>query len=139
MARPKSRVSNVRLTGPLAPFADAYTAKLREQAHTPLTIVNQLRQVARLSCWLEASGLAAAELTGERVDEFLGFQRAGGHDRGSWSRPGLVCSLDVSGELGCWQPKRRRGRARRRRWCWLPSSATCSASGACRQAPSAAM
>jgi hypothetical protein len=100
MARPKSRVSNVRLTGPLAPFADVYTAKLREQAHTPLTIVDQLRQVARLSCWLEGSGLTAAELTGERVDEFLAFQRAGGRDRGSWSRLGLVYLLDVFGRAG---------------------------------------
>jgi site-specific recombinase XerD len=73
---------------------------LREQGYTPLTIVNQLRQVARLSCWLETRGLTAAELTGERVDEFVAFQRAGGRDRGSWSRAGLVCLLEVLAGLG---------------------------------------
>lgn len=100
MARPKSRVSNVRLAGPLAPFADAYTAKLRAQAYTPLTIVNQLRQVARLSCWLDASGLTVPGLTDEVIDEFLAFQRAGCRDRGSWSRPGLLCLLEVLREQG---------------------------------------
>ena len=58
MARPSSRVSRVLMTGPLAPFADAYAAELSERGYTPLSIVNELRQVGRLSGWLEASGLA---------------------------------------------------------------------------------
>lgn len=95
MARPASRVSRVLMTGPLAPFAVAYGLELEKRGHTPLTTVNQLRQVARLSRWVEASGLSVAELTGERVDEFLSFQRAGGRHRASWSRPGLLCLLDV--------------------------------------------
>ena len=63
-------------------------------------MVNQLRQVARLSSWLEGNGLAAAELSGERVEEFLAGQRAGGRHRGQWSRPGLLCLLGVLRELG---------------------------------------
>ena len=100
MARPMSRVSRVVMTGPLAPFADAYELALKGRGYTPLTAVNQLRQVARLSRWLEASGLTVAELSGERVEEFLAFQRAGGRDRGSWSRPGLLCLLDALRGLG---------------------------------------
>lgn len=95
-----SRVSRVLMTGPLAPFADAYAAVLRERGYTPLTTVNQLRQVGRLSRWLAAGGLWAADLSGERVDEFLVWQRAGGRHRSEWSRPGLVCLLEVLRGLG---------------------------------------
>src|SRR5258705_11755760 len=95
MAGPASRVSRVVMTGPLAPFAGVYELELRRRRYTPLTVVNQLRQVARLSHWLETNGLAVAELTGDRVEEFLAFQRASGRYRAQWSRPGLLCLLDV--------------------------------------------
>jgi site-specific recombinase XerD len=88
------------MTGPLAPFAGVYEHALRWRRYTPLTVVNQLRQVARLSHWLETNGLAVAELTGDRVEEFLAFQRASGRYRAQWSRPGLLCSLDVLRGLG---------------------------------------
>ena len=88
MAGPASRVSRVVMTGPLAPFAGVYELELRRRRYTPLTVVNQLRQVARLSHWLETNGLAVAELTGERVEEFLALQRASGRYRAQWSRPG---------------------------------------------------
>jgi len=100
MAGPASRVSRVLMTGPLAPFADAYAAGLRERGYTPLTTVNELRQVGRLSGWLEASGLSAAGLSGERVEQFLVWQRAGGRHRCQWSRPGLVCLVEVLRGLG---------------------------------------
>jgi hypothetical protein len=63
MAGPASRVSSVLMTGPLAPFADAYSAELRKRGYTPLSTVNELRQVGRLSRWLEASGLGVADLS----------------------------------------------------------------------------
>lgn len=95
MGRPKSRVSRVVMTGPLAPFADQYRDRLKDRGYTRRTAVAQLRQVARLSCWLEGAGLTAAELSGDRVVEFLAFQRATGRFRSQWSRPGLLCLLDV--------------------------------------------
>jgi integrase/recombinase XerD len=79
----------------LAPFAQAYGLELKERGYTPRTAVNQLRQVARLSRWLEASGLTVAELSVHRIEEFLAVQRADGRHRSSWSRPGLLCLLDV--------------------------------------------
>jgi integrase/recombinase XerD len=100
VARPASRVTRVLMTGPLAPFADAYSAELRERGYTPLTRVNELRQVARLSGWLEAGGLSAADLSAERVEQFLVWQRAGGRHRAEWSRPGLVCLVEVLRGLG---------------------------------------
>jgi site-specific recombinase XerD len=44
--------------------------------------------------------LTVAELSVERVEEFLAFQRSTGRSRSQWSRPGLLCLLDVLGELG---------------------------------------
>lgn len=88
------------MTGPLAPFADAYGQELKERRYSRLTAVNQQRQVARMSRWLEAKGLGVEELSEARVEDFLRFQRAGGRERSSWSRPGLLCLLDVLLEVG---------------------------------------
>jgi hypothetical protein len=59
MARPTSKVTNVKVQGPLAPFAAAYKSRLEESGYTPLTIVNELRQVAHLSRWRETSEATA--------------------------------------------------------------------------------
>ena len=79
----------------MAPFADVYAAELGRGGYTPLSTVNELRQVGRLSRWLEARGLSAADLSREQVEGFLAWQRAGGRHRAGWSRPGLLCLLDV--------------------------------------------
>lgn len=99
MRKPASRVCRVLMSGPLVPFADAYAAELSRRGYTPLTTVNQLRGVARLSCWLEANGLSVAQLSGDRVEAFLACQRLGGGHRLQVSRRGLVCLLAVLREL----------------------------------------
>ena len=78
MARQSSRVCRVLMTGPLAPFAEAYSVELRDRGYTPLTTVNQLRQVTRLSRWLRAREFSATDLSSERVEQFLVWQRAAG-------------------------------------------------------------
>ena len=105
MARPSSRVCRVLMTGPLAPFADAFATELRARGYTPLTSVNQLRGVARLSRWLEANGLSVADVSGGRVEEFLAWQCAGGGHRSQVSRPGLLCLLEVLRGLGVLEPE----------------------------------
>jgi integrase/recombinase XerD len=95
MVKAKSRVSGVLLAGPLAPFCDAYRLELSARGYTPRSVVPQLRQVGRLSRWLQAEGLSTAELDERRVGEFLTAQRADGRYRSQWSRPGLLCLLDV--------------------------------------------
>ena len=100
MAGATSRVSRVLMTGPLAPFAEAYRRELRERGYTERSAVNQLRQVARFSRWLQAGQLSVPELGDGQVEEFLGWQRACGRHRSQWSRPGLVCLLDVLRQLG---------------------------------------
>jgi len=99
MPRATSRLSRVVVSGPLAPFVRAYRLELRRRGYTPRSAVNELRQVARLSRWLEDRELGAERLTRERVEEFLVFQRAGGRHRAQWSRPGLGCLLEVLGAL----------------------------------------
>jgi len=88
------------VTGPLGPFAETYRRELRRRGYTPRSAVNELRQAARLSRWLEDHELMVARLNRERVEEFLAFQRAGGRHRSEWSRPGLWCLLDVLENLG---------------------------------------
>ena len=64
MGRPVSRVSRVLVAGPLASYAGAYERELGKRGYTRLTSVNLLRQMARLSRWVEDNGLAVGELTG---------------------------------------------------------------------------
>jgi len=69
MVRPRSRVSKVCVVGPLAPFADNFRSMLKESGYAPLTIVNQLRLMAHLSRWMEASHYMAADLSGELLKD----------------------------------------------------------------------
>lgn len=78
MGRPVSRVAEVVVTGPLAPFAAAYRSRLGELGYTPLTMVNMLRLAGHLSCWLEADGLTAADLSDEVVVRYFRHRRASG-------------------------------------------------------------
>ena len=100
MVRAKSRVSGVVLSGPLEPFVGAYRRELKSRGYTPRSVVPQLRQVGRLSRWLEDQELTVAQLDAHWVEAFLAVQRADGRHRSQWSRAGLLCLLDVLGELG---------------------------------------
>jgi len=84
----------------LEPFVDAYRLELVVRGDTPRSVVPQLRQVGRLSRWLQGQGLTVAELDEHRVGAFLAVQRADGRHRSQWSRSGLLCLLDVLRELG---------------------------------------
>jgi integrase/recombinase XerD len=100
MAVSGGRVCRVLMAGPLAPFADAYRAERGARGYTPLATEGALRQMGRLSCWLQANGYRASELSEEKVEQFLAWQRAGGRHRSQWSRPALVCLLEVLDGLG---------------------------------------
>jgi len=100
MPRPTSRVSRVVVRGPLAPFADAYREELKQRCYTRLSAVNLQRQMAGLSCWLEAEGVGVERLDEACVELFLSSELAGGRHRSSVSRPGLRCLLEVLREVG---------------------------------------
>jgi site-specific recombinase XerD len=62
----------------LVPFVPVYRSRLEEAGYTALTVVNELRQLARLSRWMVAAGLVPADLTTDRLNEFLEWRRATG-------------------------------------------------------------
>jgi integrase/recombinase XerD len=72
-------VSRVRVSGPLAGHAAGFAVFLAEAGYTPLSAANQVRVLAHLSRWMEARGLDAGELTGERLGEFLAARREAGY------------------------------------------------------------
>lgn len=100
MVTAKSRVSGVVLRGPLAPFGDVFGAELAAREYTPRSVVPQLRQMDRLSRWLQDQGLGAAQLDESHIEVFLAAQRAQGRHRSGWSRSGLLCLLHVLREQG---------------------------------------
>jgi len=102
MARPTSRVTQVHVEGPLAPFKAAYRTRLQEAGYTSLTIVNELRQVAHLSRWMAEADLTPAALTTEHLEEFLGPRRVAKGSR-ACSLQGLVVLLAVLTEQGVLQ------------------------------------
>jgi integrase/recombinase XerD len=95
MRRATSRVSRVLTPGPLAPFVEDYRRELGARGYTVRSVVSEQRQVARFSAWLERHGIPVAQLDSRVVEEFLRYQRVGGRHRSQWSRPGLLCLLDV--------------------------------------------
>ena len=75
MTNPKSKVTKVNIGGPLAPFADLYRSRLQQSGYTPLSIVNELRQLAHLSRWLEEGRLTGSDLTIERLQQYVELHR----------------------------------------------------------------
>lgn len=69
----------VRVSGPLAPYAQGFAAELSRLGYTPVSASFQLQLVAHLSRWLAGAGLDAAALAPARVAAFLAARRAGGY------------------------------------------------------------
>jgi integrase/recombinase XerD len=98
-------VPGVVIAGPLAPFADDYRVKLRDRGYSARSVSCELRHMARLSRWLEERRLGAADLSNERVEEFLGElprRRDGGR---VCSRRALTQVLEVLAERGVERPR----------------------------------
>jgi hypothetical protein len=71
--------SRVRITGPLAAFADGFAAELSKQGYRPNAAANQLQLLAHLSRWLASRRQDATTLTDSVLDEFLNARRAQGY------------------------------------------------------------
>jgi integrase/recombinase XerD len=67
--------SRVRISGPLASFAEGFGAELTAQGYTDLSLANQLRLMADLSRWLEAGGVEPNALTIQVVAGFVAKRR----------------------------------------------------------------
>ena len=102
MVRPTSRICSVRVVGPLAPFVDAYEGELRRRGYSPFSAVNEVRQVGRLSCWLDASRLPVGSLSRESIEQFVSEHRACGN-RGYCSLPSARAAGCAAHIGGCWR------------------------------------
>ena len=78
MGKSSSKAAAVRVTGPLAPFTDRYADALRQWGYAPGSAVHQVQLMAHLSRWLAERGWSGADLTEERVAEFLAARREAG-------------------------------------------------------------
>src|SRR5437899_2203284 len=101
MGRPASKVTRVRVTGPLAVFAPMLKARLRERGYTPLSTVIVMRLVAHLSRWLGANALGVGDLTGEQVERYIAARRAEGRTSALSPRSldSILAMLDDAGAL----------------------------------------
>lgn len=86
-----SAQSRVRVTGPLAPFVDGFSAELSRQGYRPNAATAQVRLMAHLSRWLVAGALDAAALTPKVTTEFLAARRAHGYRQ--WLSPKALAPL----------------------------------------------
>jgi integrase/recombinase XerD len=66
-------------SGPLARYAAGYGSWLVARGYSRWTVAHRLWQLDLLSRWIEREGLSPAELTRERVEEFLAVRRAAGY------------------------------------------------------------
>src|SRR6266545_8122156 len=67
---------SVRIRGPLQAHVEGFWAELLRQGYAPLSARNLLRVTAHLGRWLNAKGLALADLSDEVIAAFLRHRRA---------------------------------------------------------------
>src|SRR6516225_7931117 len=104
MGKPKSKVVNAIVPGPLEQYAPGFRSWLLDQGYTPLGTVPKLQLMAHVSRWLEREGLTAAGLTREEAGRFLAARHAAG-TRWPKSLAGLRPLLDYLGGLGVLPPE----------------------------------
>jgi integrase/recombinase XerD len=73
--------SQVRLLGPLSPFAAGFAKELAQQGYRPSAVRNQMGLVAHLSRWLLGEGIGAERLCTTEVERFVDARRAAGYTR----------------------------------------------------------
>jgi len=78
----------IRISGPLAGFAEGYGTELTQLGYAPASVRLQMKVLTDLSDWLLSHGMAAADLRRSDLDRF-GASSSG-------CRPHQVC-LDQSG------------------------------------------
>lgn len=69
----------VQVSGPLAPFAPGFVARLAGLGYARVSVVHQMQLVAHLSCWMTAEGVAADDLSDEMIERFAVSRRAAGY------------------------------------------------------------
>jgi hypothetical protein len=80
------RRRSIVVSGPLAAFAEGLRSAIVGQGYALDTVRDHVHLLADLSRWLGGQELAAAGLTGQKVDEFLQDRRSRGHRTGTSQR-----------------------------------------------------
>src|SRR5262249_49324584 len=70
--------ARVQLSGPLAMYAKGFAEMLVGRGYLPSTVAWHLRLMAYVSRWLQAEGLAVAELDAAAVDAVVAQRRGAG-------------------------------------------------------------
>ena len=71
----------IRISGPLAGFAEGYGADLTQLGYAPASVRLQMKVLADLSDWLSIHGMTAPELRRSDLGRFLRDRRAAGYTR----------------------------------------------------------
>ena len=74
-----STTYRVRVTGPLARYADGFRADLAAQGYAAGSADRNLRTLAHVSRWMDVQGLSAGQLSAARLEEFLQARRREGY------------------------------------------------------------
>jgi integrase/recombinase XerD len=69
----------VRVTGPLAMYADGFRADLAAQGYVAESADRNLRTLAHVSRWMDGQGLSVGQLSAARLEEFLEARRREGY------------------------------------------------------------
>jgi len=72
-------VCRVRVTGPLAMYAEGFRADLAAQGYAAGSADRNLRTLAHVSRWMGGQGLCAGQLSTARLEEFLEARRREGY------------------------------------------------------------
>jgi integrase/recombinase XerD len=86
-----SKISKVKVFGPLVPFVAGFHDELERQGYTPLGAECQLRVMAHVSRWMAGRKIGPSELTTARVEQFLRARRRAGYTL--WLSPKGVAPL----------------------------------------------
>src|SRR6266581_3588511 len=74
-----STACRVRVTGPLAMYADGFRADLAARGYAAGSADRNLRTLAHVSRWMEGQGLSVGQLSAGRLEEFLEARRQEGY------------------------------------------------------------
>src|SRR5690349_85939 len=91
--------SQVRVTGPLGPYAEGFRAELARQGYASSSAVNQLKLVGHLSRWMTMEGLSVPELVPAEIERYVAARRAARY-RHNLSEQGLRPLLEYLRGLG---------------------------------------
>lgn len=76
MGKPTGKVVRMLAAGPLGPFAGAYKERLTGRGYAPVTVAKHVIHLGYLSRWLEVHGMGPADLTRERLGQFVAARQA---------------------------------------------------------------